>query len=144
MLLCGGIPLVSHFMVRAMKGYINVIRFGVISRAAVECTLSSAQDARGSSVDLREKLRLYYQEWRLPISRHHVWSKALAEFSFGYIYAGLAGLIAYDASRVRLTSPIVLVCVPLIATSIFELAVFHWRSPYMRPGPKDKLAIRNR
>lgn len=144
MLLCAAVPLVSHFMVRAMKGYINTIRFSVLNRAVVNFALSSGRDPGASFDDLREKIRIYHNEWRLPIARHHVWSKTLTEFSFGYISGGLAGLIIYDCIRIHLTFQAGAVCLALIAVAVSELASFHYRSPYMREGPKDVLAVRNR
>jgi hypothetical protein len=144
MLLCATILLTSHFTVRAMKGYINVIRFSALNHAVVGLMLIPEAQRTARFSEVREKFQEYNQEWRLPIKRHHVWVKTLTEFSFGYIFAGLAGLVAYNASVVVTTPQVRVVCIIIIGLAVAELANFHFRSPYMRPGRIDEAMVRTR
>jgi len=144
MLLCATILLTSHFMVRAMKGYINVVRFSALNRAVVDLVLTPGPQRAARFGEVREKFQEYNQEWRLPIKRYHVWVKTLTEFSFGYIFAGLAGLVAYNASIVVGTLQTRVVCITIISLAVAELANFNFRSPYMQPGRIDEAMVRTR
>ena len=144
LLLSAAIPLVSHFIVRAMKGYINVVRYSVVSRSVADVMLGSDDPVKASSA-LQGKFRVYVAEWALPVKRYQVWVKALTEFSFGYIIAGLVGLAVYNIACIRhVSGPVGVVCLLLIATAIAELARFNFHSPYMRVVRADDDAVRLR
>ena len=83
--------MIAHFAIRTAKGYINVVRFAALERAAL------AQIMISSSIPLDEKLRsytnfaefvqTYHMLWKSPVSLPVVFRKVL--FEFGYLYHGL-------------------------------------------------------
>jgi hypothetical protein len=140
-ILVGTIGLTSHFMVRAMKGYINVVRFGLISRSALELAVVEGDRRPAVREKLSSDVITYGLNWQLPITRQHVWVKALSEFSFGYVYLGLIGVAVFTAYQVPRSLPLILACSALLVPGILELVRFHFRSPYMRLQELDEKTI---
>jgi hypothetical protein len=68
-ILCGSFSLSCHFLVRAMKGYINVLRWSLLEQSASELVLSSAELKETILQTLRAQNQTYFLQWRSPIQR---------------------------------------------------------------------------
>lgn len=131
-LLCATTGLMGHFVVRAMKGYANVIRWYILLGMLSAMLLADSESRARRMPDLRDHINQYVVSWLLPVRRRAVWRKIFGEFSFGYVYAALVLAITWAAIEVDPTPGIWLVCVGLLTLGPIELTLFTVRHPYMR------------
>jgi hypothetical protein len=126
-ILLGTLGLVVHFMIRSAKGYINTLRFGMISKTAL-ISLSEDKDHN----DLMDQVVRYAVEWRLPLTKGRVWLKVLTEFGYGYVISILITLATYSALHVNSSTTLLCTCTGLVIPSTMEILRFHLCSPYMK------------
>ncbi|MEW1778737.1 hypothetical protein [Streptomyces sp. NPDC086777] len=119
---------VAHFMVRAMKGYINVMRWSLLQRILINEIQSGEVSP---SPETSSAIREYHTGWKLPVKRTTVIWKGVFELAFGYLLIALLGIMAYTLDETHwtwLTLPTVSISL-LASASEFYLFL---RSPYMR------------
>lgn len=136
----------AHFMNRALKGYLNVIRFGLIQKAILAEANNSGGVAGAPSFKASAlAIQTYHVQWRSPLQRRSVLVKGLTELGFGYIYLGLAALFAaalWNGARVEGFWAWLGISLTAIVL-VFEVVSF-WRSPYMRKVVFSQLAHEQR
>jgi hypothetical protein len=124
------IAMIAHFAIRTAKGYINVVRFAALERAAL------AQVMMSSSIPLDEKLQsytnfanfvqTYHMLWKSPVSLQVVFRKVLFEFGYLYHVALLAtafGYVTYLSGSKQLPAAIIVLFL-LGIVIIFEISRF--------------------
>jgi hypothetical protein len=131
--------LATHFTTRAMKGYINVVRWSLLQRLFLRSHLEPAfhQD------EVKRAVFSYHVMWSLPLRGRDIVWKAVFELGFGYIFALLIGAISYSVAVLPVRWYDWALLVATVALIAFELAVFI-RSPYMRARDPDADARRLR
>ena len=129
----------THFSVRGMKGYINVIRFGMLQRSIAAAALDSPFASTSALSQLKNLIRFYHVEWQLPLTRRDVYLKGALELGFGYmivIIGGLAAFTAFSISWRYVDWTALGITLALLCT---EITMFT-RSPYMNNSLPDQNA----
>jgi hypothetical protein len=131
----------THFYVRAMKGYINVVRWSLLQRLAIRNELDGYSDV--STTEWENAVRLYHLHWTLPLLRRTVFWKGTFELGFGYLFAVLASVLIYVASQIQMNWGGVVAGFMAAAMMASEMMMF-LMSPYMRNSMPDESAQRFR
>jgi hypothetical protein len=133
-----------HFMVRAMKGYINVMRWLVIRSAIMRLALPN--ELKGSFrswsegrhddrvVSASSAIFHYDYEWRLPLRRRDVFVKGFFELGFGYLIVANIAAVIYTLVAVGADFWLIAATIAGAALSFAEIGQF-LASPYMRRLP---------
>lgn len=121
------IVILSHFFVRASKGYTNMMRFTSIEKLIIQ------QKLMGESVEGPVNLiNDYHVNWICPLPRLTVFKKVLLEL--GYIYFFLIAISVALYSLYKLTFPkeAVIIFMMAIAVSASEIIITFFKSPYFK------------
>jgi len=125
-----------HFSVRVMKGYINVIRFGLIQRRITASALYDTEPSASLS-DIRTAIKDYHVDWLLPLKRRDVYIKCILELGYGYMIIIIAAVLMYTCISIRMDQTDWIALVIAIMLAAAETGLFA-RSPYMhRPRPDE-------
>lgn len=120
---------VAHFMVRAMKGYANVLRWSLLQRILIADLLQPHRT--GISEESRAAIATYHGEWKLPVRRTTVVWKGMFELAFGYLLVASAGLMVYILTAIPWKWGFLPVVLVSVVASVAELLLFA-TSPYMK------------
>jgi hypothetical protein len=131
-----------HFATRTMKGYINVVRYGLLQRSISDRMLGSSNglsdDAFG---ELRSLVVNYHIEWRLPLKKRDVYRKGVFELGYGYLLATVIGLAVYVLFHIQPGWRDWAAVGASVLLLLLEVYIFV-RSPYMRK-PFPNIAARS-
>lgn len=126
----------AHFMNRSLRGYLNVMRFGLIQKVI----LKERSEATGSTSESWHAIRTYHIKWYSPLTRRAVVWKGLSDLGFGYVFAGLAGALVFCLGATEI-SRISAVTVSIFATVVLVVEIWSFlRSPYMRNVAHSEVA----
>jgi hypothetical protein len=139
------IVFVTHFCVRAAKGYINVIRYAALQRRIQMCLLLENDGTGGPDCSaVVDQIKALDLEWQCPLKRRTVFYKLLLEFGFSYFYLLLIGIATYVATHICFTGAIVWLGALALVLVFVEFYFGLVRSPYMRAVCRDDLAEKYR
>ena len=132
----------THFSFRGMKGYINVIRFGLLQRRIAASAITPTRQASDCSAStLEELIRKYHVDWNLPLKRRDVYLKGILELGYGYMIIIITGLAIYAGVSISWRAIDWLAMALTLMLLVLEITIFA-RSPYMRnPLPTDDARI---
>jgi len=76
-----GYAFTVRFFVRAILCYVNLIRWNTLQAKIIGNKLAAQQTTGAISVQVREDIKVLYEEWRSPIGR---WSQLLSNLKLGF------------------------------------------------------------
>lgn len=118
-----------HYFVRALKGYINVMRYLLVQSGVIDYKLGNLPLEEAQS-----RVETYHRDWKLPIGRGEVFLKGIVELGFGYLL--IVNLAALIYAMIQLPHPgATLLVVAAAGVAIVVETVIFVRSPYMRSAP---------
>lgn len=118
-----------HYCVRALKGYINVMRYLLVQSGVIDYKLGNLPLEQATL-----RIETYHRDWRLPISRGEVFLKGIVELGFGYLLIVNLAALAYAFVQLPHPGSTILVGIAAAAAIAMETVIF-LRSPYMRAAP---------
>jgi hypothetical protein len=134
----------THFSMHGLKGYINVIRFGLLQRSVTAAALDSApQEESIQLARLGDLIQKYHIEWGLPLKRRDVYFKGLLELGYGYTAVIILGLVIYCAISISFKVENWLAAALTLVLLCIQIIIFS-RSPYMRNPVPEESARRQR
>lgn len=141
--LLGLAALNAHFMNRALRGYINVVRFGLLQKLILS-EMQPGPGALKTNKEIWAAIAAYHISWRSPLNRRHVYWKGLAELGFGYLFIILGALVVVclDARVIHQPSSWVWIGVAVLLL-VLEIGTFS-RSPYLRTVEVNSIARQQR
>jgi hypothetical protein len=127
----------THFLVRASKAYLNLIRFTFLDRVFTEC-LSTEDFSRVNAA-----IQSYHLDWKNPLRLRSVMMKMFFEIGYFYFYCLLIFPLVYIVAHLGTHAMYGLLSITILA-SITEIWWGLWKSPYMRQIEVDTNAERYR
>lgn len=124
----------THFFIRTVKGYINLLRFTFLQRAIAEAII---RDITAGSVKhehvsgLINLIDQYHLKWLLPLPRIEVFKKGLFELGYGYILGLAIVTLAYTVASISMTRNEWVIAGVVLAAIAVEISLL-LRSSYMR------------
>lgn len=116
--------LCTHFATRAIRGYINIIRWALILRRVTKFNLAQSKGIRGPELEhlkqaVYDAITIYHINWASPISRRQAVSKIIVEFGFCYYFVIILGLLLWIGT-------IILYRPEMLITGIICILVVIW------------------